>query len=38
MINEYENMYSEDIDILNMKSILCLLNIIYKEEERLLKN
>ncbi|MCC3869512.1 glycosyltransferase [Terrisporobacter mayombei] len=37
MINEYENMYSEDIEIINMKSIVCLLNNNYKEAEKLLK-
>lgn len=37
MINEYENMYSEDIEILNMKSILSLLNNNYEEAEIFLK-
>lgn len=37
MINEYEKIYSEDIEILNMKSILALLNNNYEEAEILLK-
>ena len=37
MINEYEDMYSEDIEILNMKSILLLLNNNYEEAEIFLK-
>lgn len=37
MINEYENMYSEDSEILNMKSIISLINNNFEEAELLLK-
>lgn len=37
MINEYENLYTADIEILNMKSVLKLINNNYEEAEMLLK-